>query len=76
MSERIRVTWMTDSAGRESVHLNGPSMTMAQSYLGHLEPRDGSWYFVDAEGNAHGPHESYFRAKNDAMRALDAEYVG
>jgi hypothetical protein len=75
-----QVFWVSDSYGRESVHLNGPSFSFESSYLGHLEPvGDGTWLFVPAGKIAvapHGPYDSYAEAKRTAMKVLDAEYVG
>lgn len=41
------LTWMIDSAKKESIHRNVPNLTFGQSYLGHLERRK------DQDGDLH-----------------------
>lgn len=65
--------WVTDSGGKESLHLNGSGLSKEASYLGHIE-RDGKeWFFVDKE--KHGPYDTYAQAKRAAMKVAGVEYL-
>lgn len=72
---KTKVTWISDSSARDSVHVNGGG-TMEQSYLGHVEHKDADWFFIEkGVEKPHGPYSSHAEVRRAALRILDAEYV-
>jgi hypothetical protein len=72
---RIKITWIQDSAGRDSVHVNGGG-TMEESYLGHITRRDGEWFFVEkGVEEPHGPYGSMGEVRKAAMQIVNGEYI-
>lgn len=72
---RIVVSWATDSAGVESLHLNGPGMTFEASLLGRLRGTHGEWFFVAKDGTSHGPWSNIGLARSSILILLNARYI-
>ena len=72
MKSKIEITWAQDSYGQESVHVNGPKMSLKESYLGHLQaldtPDGRRWhYFLKGTEKPFGPFENYGEARKALM---------
>ena len=72
---KVKVTWMNDSAGVESIHENGPKM-MKDSYLGHITRIGDEWFFVQKDvQKPHGPFRSLADVRRQAVKIVGGEYV-
>lgn len=75
----IKITWMVDSGGVESVHMNGPNLTMRESYLGAIlvTEQDREWcVHIGGELGGEpeevlGPFHSYTRARVTLLLAAE-----
>ena len=75
----IKITWMVDSGGVESVHRNGPNLTMRESYLGAIlvTTHEPGWcVYTGGELGGEpeevlGPFHSYTRARIALLLAAE-----
>jgi hypothetical protein len=75
LTGKIKITWIQDSAGRDSIHVNGGG-TMEESYLGHITRVDDEWFFVQkGVKEPHGPFRNMGLARREAMLIVNGEYV-
>jgi hypothetical protein len=72
---KIKITWMSDGAGVDSIHENGPKMAK-DSYLGHITRIEDEWFFVQAGvQKPHGPYGSMAEVRRAALKIVDGEYI-
>lgn len=75
----IKVTWMVDSAGHETVHRNGQNLSMRESYIGAIlvTTHEPGWcVHVGGEMGGKpeevlGPFHSYTRARITLLLAAE-----
>ena len=71
----MKITWMSDGSGRDSLHENGPKMAK-DSYLGHITRINDEWFFVqNGVDKPHGPFRSLADVRRAAVKIVGGEYV-
>lgn len=60
------VIWVSDSSGNLSCHVNGPDLTLKESYIGRIfQNAEGAWMSEFKDGPKRGPFNGYLQAKMD-----------